>query len=331
MLLFLLACSEPPEPGVLYDGQRLPVVDMHLHSGDWEGVPSGTQSFIARNFPFPFNLDPETTAKSTLSAEGIVEQLDIAAISHGVVFAVYAPRSVGVASNETISAQVAEAPGRLWGLASLPIESWETGEEAALAQLEAALQEPGMVGIKLAHTHMHQRMDDPDYYSIYALAAAQGAPLYLHTGSSPFPGTQPDPAYTDPRYLEEAIALHPDADFILGHACYDFINEDTLDLDSCVDLARRYPNVYIEISALGSSSSDARAEDYPVVLDRLRSEGLTERVIYGSDGPQRPGFLLAYLERTVSVMEEVGYTDAEARAVLSDNFTALFGLDAVTL
>lgn len=330
MFWILLACSEPPEPGVTYDGERLPVVDMHLHSGDWDGVPERTQSFIAGNFPFPFNLDPDETARSVLSTEGIVEQLDLGAISRGVVFAVYAPRSVGVADNDFIIKQVAESPDRLWGLASLSIDSWDTGEEAALAELEAALQSPGIVGIKLAHTHTHQRMDDPDYYSIYELASAQGAPLYLHTGPSPFPGTQPDPAYTDPRYLEEAIAAFPDADFILGHACYDFINEELGDLDSCVDLALRYPNVYIEISAVGSGS-EARVEDYKAVVARLLAEGLTDRVIYGSDGPQSPGFLTEYLGRTVSSMQAAGYTAEEARLVLSDNFTTLFGLDPVTL
>ncbi|MFT4976482.1 MAG: putative TIM-barrel fold metal-dependent hydrolase, partial [Myxococcota bacterium] len=101
---------------------------------------------------------------------------------------------------------------------------------------------------------------------------------------------------------------------------------DTDDLDDCVELAQRYPNVYIEISALGS-----RAEGYDVVLSRLREAGLTDRTLYGSDGPQGPGFVATYLETTLSVMDAEGYTTDEAAAVLSENFTRLFDLPEVTL
>ena len=331
MIAFLLACTAPPQPGVLYNEERLPVVDMHLHSGDWEDIPAPSQSFIARNFPFPFNLEPGELAADIVSAEGIVGQLEGAGISRGVVFAVYAPRTVGVTDNAFVIDQIAGFPDRLWGLASLPIDAWGTGEEAALAELEAALQQPGMIGIKLAHAHQHQRMDDPDYFSIYEIAAAQQAPIYLHTGPSPFPGTLSEPAYTDPSYLEEAIVQFPDVDFILGHACYDFINDTIDELDRCIDLALRYPNIHIEISALGAAGSEIRTQNYLAVIDRLREEGLIDRTIYGSDGPQRPGFLASYLSQTIMAMEAADYTTDEARAVLSDNFTDLFGLDRVTL
>lgn len=325
-LLWTLACQGDVEPGALYQGSRLPVVDMHLHSGEWADIPPETQGTIAGNFPFPFGLDAAGTAEGTLSTAGIVEQLDKGGISRGVLFAVYAPRTVGISENSLIAAQVSEAPDRLWGLASLPIEAWDETEAASLAILEEGLQSDGMIGVKMAHTHTHQRMDDPRYYSIYALAAAYDAPLYLHTGPTPFPGGQPDPAYTSPRYLEEAIQLHPDADFILGHACYDFLEEDTDDLGECIDLAQRYPNVYIEISALGS-----RAEGYDVVLSALREAGLVDRILYGSDGPQGPGFVAGYLEATLTVMDAEGYTPEEAAAVLSGNFTRLFDLPEVAL
>ena len=42
-LLSVLGCDTPR--GVEYDGRRLPVVDMHLHPGEWDGIPSDTQRF----------------------------------------------------------------------------------------------------------------------------------------------------------------------------------------------------------------------------------------------------------------------------------------------
>lgn len=323
MLTLLLACSSQPL-GVDYDGQDLTVVDLHLHNGEWENIPSSTQSFLANNFPFPFSLDAEETASSVLSTEGVVEQLDQAGVAYGVLLAVYAPRTVGVSTNEIIQARVSEAPGRLWGMASLSVEDWEENSEASLAALEAALSTPEMIGIKLAHTHMHKRMDDARYFGIYAIAERTGAPVYVHTGPSLFPGTRTEPAYTDPRYLEAAIIAHPDADFILGHACYDFIEEDIDELDTCLDLIARYDNVWLEISALGSG--DERAEQYSAVIQRIRDEGVTGRTLYGSDGPQRPGFVGRYLENTVAAMQEAGYSTDEASAVLSGNFADLYGV-----
>lgn len=317
-------CAAPG--GVDYQGTLLTGVDMHLHTGDWSLIPPSTQLYLAERFPFPFNLDPEALAESALSAEGVVKQLDGAGYDRGVLFAVYAPHSVGVAPNEKVIAQVEQAPDRLYGLASLRVDQWQTDEEAELAALHEALDHPSMIGIKLAHAHQHFRMDDPDYYSIYELASERQAPLYLHTGPSPFPGTMAAAPYTDPIYLEEAITSHPDATFILGHVGYDFINKELGTLETCLSLAATYDNVYLEPSALGSEGSDPTGENLEEIYRRIGEEGLIDRVIYGSDGPQYPGFLESYTERTVTAMEAADYTVDEARMVLSGNFETVFGV-----
>ncbi len=324
LLPLLLACS--PELGVPYDGEILTGVDMHLHSGEWDLVPPSTQEFLASNFPFPFSLDPEATAASTLSAEGIVEQLDRAGLQRGVLLAVYAPHSVGIATNELVASQVATYPDRLSGMASLRVDQWATESEQELATLDAALDEPGMIGVKLAHTHMHFRMDDPDYFGIYDVAAAHGAPVYTHTGPSPFPGTEPSPPYTDPAYLEAAITTYPEVDFILGHIGFDFLERDLGDLETCIELALAYPNVWLEPSAMGSASSDPTGEHMAWAMARFLEEDLVDRVIHGSDGPQFPGFVADYLERTLVAMESAGYSAEQAQAVLAGNFEALYGV-----
>lgn len=330
VLAWVTGCSDP-ELGVLVDGERLAVVDIHLHPGEWSGVPPETQDFLASRFPFPTGLRPDQTAESVLSAEGILDELDRAGVSVGVLLAVYAPHTVGVSTNESVIADVATAPQRLYGLASLRVDRWNQDSAAELQRLRDALAAPGMIGIKLAHAHQQFRMDDPRYYPIYALAAELKKPLYLHTGSSPFPGTAQEPAYTDPAYLEDAIALHPGASFILGHLGYDFANKKVGRLDSCIDLATRYPNVYLEPSALGSKGSDPTGENLGAAMTRMREAGLVDRIIYGSDGPQSPGFVADYLERTVAAMRAAEYTRDEIRAVLSGNFARVFAVPAPTL
>ncbi len=325
-IALLGACSDT-ELGVVVEGQRLAVVDMHLHPGEWDAIPPETREFLASRFPFPFNGDPEGTANDILSVEGLVGELDKAGASFGVLMAVYSPATVGIASNELVLADLEARPDRFYGLASLRVDHWNADAQAELDRLAQALAHPGMIGVKLAHAHMHFRLDDPAYSGIYVLAGQLGKPVYLHTGTSPFPGTATEPQYTDPAYLESAIVEHPETIFILGHLGYDFFAHDLEPgLTHSIALAEQYPNVFLEPSALGSKGSDPTGENLPEAMRRMRAAGLVDRIIYGSDGPQSPGFARDYLERTVEAMRGSGYTVEDMRAVLSGNFSRVFGV-----
>lgn len=325
LALAVLLCACSADDGIEYRDTMLPIVDMHLHTGEWEDIPSSTRRFLAERFPFPLGLDAETTATGVLSADGVLAELDKAGARRGVLLAVYAPRSVGITTNETVIERLDSAPERLFGLASLRVDRWAEERDEQLAALDAALQHPNMVGVKLAHAHQHFRMDDADYFGIYTVAAANSAPVYLHTGPSPFPGTSADRPYTDPAFLEPAIAAHPDTVFILGHMGFDFIGGVHGTLETCLDLARRYPNVYLEPSAFGSTSGDPDQVHLPHALRRTREEGLTDRIIYGSDGPQSPGFARTYAERTTYALDQADWTVDEARAAMAGNFDRVFG------
>ncbi|MCA9638383.1 MAG: hypothetical protein KC420_20275, partial [Myxococcales bacterium] len=135
-----LTCGEGGGYGVDYDGTWIPVIDMHLHPGDWDAIPPETQTFLASRFPFPLNLRPDRTADQVLSATGIVGELDRGGVHVGVLFAVYAPRTVGVATNELVEAGVAEYPKRLLGFASLRVDDWASAGEGELDRLEEELE-----------------------------------------------------------------------------------------------------------------------------------------------------------------------------------------------
>ena len=248
----MLACAQP-ELGAVYKNKRIPVTDMHLHTGEWESVSSRSKNFFTEVFPFPFNLEPESVTEQILSSEGILNEMDSGGFSRSILFAVYAPRSVGVTTNELVMELIEAAPKRLFGLASLSVEQWEEEGATQLQKLSTALEHPSMVGVKLAHTHQSFRMDDPAYYAIYDVAASHQAPVYVHTGPSPFVGTNQEEPYINPNYLEEAISTHPDTEFILGHLGFDFINRKQKWLDDCLRLAEQYENIWLEPSALERS------------------------------------------------------------------------------
>ena len=328
--LFMFACAQP-DMGALYKNQRIPVTDMHLHTGEWESVSSRSKNFFSEIFPFPFNLEPESVTEQILSSEGILNEMNSGGFSRVFLFAVYAPRSVGVTTNELVIEQTQADPERIFGLASLSVEQWEQEESTQLEKLDTALQHPSMIGVKLAHTHQSFRMDDPAYYSIYTVAATHKAPVYIHTGPSPFVGTNQADPYINPKYMEEAISTHPDTQFILGHLGFDFINRKQMWLDECLKLAETYDNVWLEPSALGSATSDPERTILVEAYQKIKEKDLVDKVLYGSDGPQRPGFIAEYLERNIYAMEQSGYTVEEVKKVLSENADRAFGLEPVVL
>jgi uncharacterized protein len=333
LLLFCgsLACAplQAGEPlGVLIDGRRIPVVDMHIHVGQWAMIPTRAQRRNLERLPRPVRPYVTPLFEDLISAHGIVRELDRAEINMGVLFASFFPYTTGIADNHFVAKQVRQNPRRLIALASLRVDQWNRDAASQLAELERALTRDGMIGIKLAPAHAQTRLDDERLYPIYAMAARLHKPLYIHTGTSPFPGTRQEPPYVNPTYLEAAIIHYPGAVFVLGHAGYDSANHNLGYLDECIRLVKAHSNVQIEMGALGSPRAD---ELTALAIGRFRDAGILDRVLYGSDGPQGPGYLLKHLERTVAAMQAANYTPAEMRAVLSGNFQRVFAVPRVAL
>lgn len=162
---------------------------------------------------------------------------------------------------------------------------------------------------------MHFRMDDPAYYGIYQIAGSLAKPVYVRTGTSPFPGTSPAAPYTDPRYLEEAISGSLQTIFILGHLGLNLINREHAGLQACIELDPKHHEGHLEAPALGAEGSDPEGDKLTHALRAIHGAGLVPRLIYGSDGPQRPGFLSDYLGRTLQAMERTGYELVDQRMV----------------
>lgn len=309
--------------GALIDGQRVPVVDMHIHIGQWAMIPPRAQRRNLERMPRPVRAYVVPVFDSLISASGVVSQLDSAEVNLGVVFASFFPHTSGVADNKFVAEQVRLQPKRLVALASLRVDQWNRDSAAQLVELERALTEDGMIGIKLAPPHAQHRLDDERLYPIYEMAARLRKPLYVHTGTSPFPGTRQEQPYANPAYLETAIAKYPGAVFVLGHAGYDTANHTLGYLEECIALVKRYPNVHMEMGALGSPKADELTRP---AIARFRAAGVVDRVLYGSDGPQAPGYVRKHLERTLQAMRAEGYSLDDMRAVLAGNFLRVFGL-----
>ena len=320
----LAACGGTPEPGVEVDGERLAVVDVHLHSGTWENSPPRFRERLAERVPTGFKWTLAILTDLWLGPDHILSQMDDAGISGAGVFSVYSPHTTGIATNNFIADVVAVDPSRLFGFASIRVDQWNLDSDEQLAAFEDALTNlPHMIGVKLAHAHQQFRFDDERFYPIYEIAGRLSKPIYLHTATSPNPGTRLEPPYTNPYYLEEAIVRYPDTVFILGHSGWDTARRKLTYVDACIDLAQRYDNVFLEPGALGAERA---AEVLPDFIRRIKKGNVINKLIYGSDGPQFPGYVSSHLENFVTAMRDADYTADEMRMILSDNFTRVFGL-----
>ncbi|MDE0245565.1 MAG: amidohydrolase family protein [Gammaproteobacteria bacterium] len=320
--------DEPARMGVEINGERLAVIDMHLHTGTWNTKSLRFQQRLLGRIPDERKPVMIRNMDQSQTGQGILATLDEVGISAGGVFAVWSPATTGIATNEFTAKQVAVNPDRLFGFASFRADRWNRDGSEQLRKMEEAIEKHGMVGIKVAHAHQQFRLDDPRFEGVYEIAQRQGTPIYLHTGTSPNPGTRTEAPYCDPAYLEGAIRRYPDVVFILGHSGYDSFNRALTYTDSAIDLAQRYSNVYLEPGALGARRATGVLQDY---LERIRAGGVIDKLLYGSDGPQFAGYVKSHLDAFVAGMQAAGYTTDEMRLILADNFTRVFGMPQISL
>ena len=121
----------PDQPGVLLEGQRLAVVDMHLHTGTWDQMTPQFQERVAERVPRALRWVMPYIMPYMLSGKAILREIDHAGISAGGVFALYSPHTTGTASNEFVAGEIALDPQRLFGFASLKVDQWNTQRAGA--------------------------------------------------------------------------------------------------------------------------------------------------------------------------------------------------------
>ncbi|SMF57809.1 amidohydrolase family protein [Pseudobacteriovorax antillogorgiicola] len=340
-------------PTQTYRGESVPVIDIHLHPGTFESMGPLGQDFVMKAINVPWL--PDSIKKLGLSVLskfmispygfgiGIQQECLRAKISYCGLFAVHAPETWGVTSNNDIIKALDDRKNYMFGdspyffgLATVNMQQWIDDPAQSAEELAEALQHPYIVGIKLAFIHNNWPLNDRRFDGVYELAAQYDIPIYHHTGSSPlrnldsFATEEEAQRYLssyDPSGLKEIVAAHPRTKFIMGHMGYDFTGEGNNFMPIVLDLAESYPNVYLEMSAFGKKSHDPDGSFFSGVLIEVKDRGLVDRLIYGSDGPGFPGGTKSYMETTLEALDRADYSYEEAYQVLYKNFKTLSQLE----
>jgi predicted TIM-barrel fold metal-dependent hydrolase len=183
-----------------------------------------------------------------------------------VVFAINAPFTGMVGSQETVADFVKQHPDRFVGWCSV-----DPNDPGCVEQLEYFVTHLGLRGLKLSPVYQNFDPLDPKHLPLFKKAEALGIPVNWHQGTS-FVRTGPL-RYSNPILLEDIAVACPNLRMIISHMGHPWETE-------CVVLIRKYPNLFADTSALHYRP----LRHYQALMTALEY-GVEQKLIFGSDFP----------------------------------------------
>jgi predicted TIM-barrel fold metal-dependent hydrolase len=199
------------------------------------------------------------------------KELDIFA----VIFSIDAESASGVpyVGNEYVAGVVEDYPDQFMGFAS--VDPWKG--KIACQELERAVNELGLRGLKLHPTTQAFFPSDPRFYPLWETAAGLGIPVLFHSGQTGVGAGEPGGGgqklkYAQPiPHIDDIAADFPNLTIIMAHPAVPWQEEQ-------LSVALHKGNVFIDLS--GWSPKYFR----PMLVKYIGSI-LQDKVLFGSDYP----------------------------------------------
>jgi len=211
-------------------------------------------------------------------------------------------------------------PGLFVGFAS--VNPAFRGSAAAVAELERAITELGLAGVKLYPMYQHWAANDRDLaFPIYGKAADLGIPVMIHQAGS----TRIDAKLElgRPALLDDIGREFRDLTVIIAHCGLPWVDE-------ALFLLTKHPNFYAELSYLIATLT---RRDLFLLLHRCEPAFVPlEKIFFGTD---YPGFLydpVKLRDKLMGVNEEAAVVSLppvpaqKLDGIMGDNFAAVLGL-----
>jgi len=230
-------------------------------------------------------------------------ELDLAGLEKAVVLPIDAT-SVTVWTNQQI-AELCGMSKRLIGFASV-----DPHKKNAPDELRSAVQKLGLRGLKLNPPMQGFFADDRLAYPLYETARDLGIPILFHAGMSWEPGSRLQ--YGQPMRFENVAADFPKLRIVLAHLAWPWVTE-------AVALALKYPNVYLDTSALYFDKPRdflrfAMTHQVPLtVFER----SLRRQLVFGSNYPR------VEIKNMASAVESLGFSEECLSLIFRDNADSL--------
>jgi len=281
------------------EGQRLPIIDMHLHA-----YAVGEENASAVN--------PATGRPSTAKTSTELRDMSLAELKRYNVV-----KAVTSGPGETVQWWQEAAPDRI-------IRSAWVDERSPLpdvAQLRADIQAGRVHALgELILQLRGMTPNDPRMEPYFALAEEMDIPVGIHTGLGPS-GTPYDPCCPNfrvtlgnPVLVEEVLIRHPRLRIYLMHGGWPYLQETKAILSV-------YPQVYADLATINWIIP--REEFHGYLLELIHA-GFGKRLLFGSDQtvwPEAIGMAVEGIESAAFLTEE------EKRDVFYNNAVRFLRLD----
>ena len=231
--------------------------------------------------------------------EWTIAAMDAGGVDVAVLSAWWGPDGP-IISNDEVAACVGAYPDRFAGLASVDL----TRPVEAVRELRRAVEELGLIGLRVLPWLWDLPPNDRRYYPLYTACVELGVPFCLQVGHTG-PLRRSEPGRPIP-YLDDVALDFPDLVIVGGHIGYPWTEE-------MVALARKYPNVYIDTSAY-------TVKRYPPELTRYLHADGARKVLFGSNYP------MIFPERALDGLDDLDLDDERRDAFLGGTARKVFRL-----
>jgi len=277
------------------------VFDCHVHIQPWEQLRPEIREAMTRG-----RADVERLERILASPDELLRLMDEEGIERAALVNYVAPDVIGFdeSVNEWVSRYVSGHGDRLVAVGSVhPRRTRDARGETSRLFDE--------LGIRMLKIHPPHQLFAANAYlegdealaAIYRTAQERGRPVMIHTGTSVFPRARN--RYADPIAADDVAVDFPRLPIVLAHA------GRPLFMETAVFLARRHPNVYLDLSGIPPKK----------LLEYLpRLEELSGRCIWGTDFPS-PG--VASMGKNVQDFLALPLSEEAKRRILFDNAAAL--------
>ena len=234
------------------------IIDMHVHAWFQDDKPDEP-----RFAPVLNNSRPDATYQINATWEQFQHDLDV--VHKGCLLHI-ARGDAGKKGNDRIAATAKRWPEKLISFGSVnPLFA------DALDEFKRAVEVLGMKGFKLSPIYQGFRPMDPRAVRIYAKAQEWGIPLIFHTATAQ--AANIPLKWADPILFDDVAHAFPELKIIMAHLGHPWQKE-------CFVMARKHPNVYLELSG-----NFYRSWNFYQAMLFAVEWGQTYKILFGSDWP----------------------------------------------
>jgi len=241
-------------------------IDTHVHVPRQPGLPEiGVEAQLQRYFRV---ASPPQDAEEMAAK---YKELDIL----GIIFSVDTETTTGEPpdTNDYVAGIVKKHPQQFIGFAS--VDPWKG--KAATMEVERAIKELGLTGVKLHPVHQSFFPNDTRFYPLYEKAVELGVPVLFHSGFAGAGAGMPGGAGLKLKYsapipcIDDVAADFPQLTIIMAHPAWPWIEEQ-------IAVVLHKANVFLDLSGWSPRY-------IPEALIREVNTRLQDKVFFGSDYP----------------------------------------------